>query len=116
MDIQRTEWATAGGWWRVWTGGRQRPLAVVLLVAAFALWTLGRASWTPDEPREWGIAAEALAGHGLVVPTLSGERFVEKPPLTYWAGAASMTVFGPTVAAARAPNLLWALISILSVA
>jgi 4-amino-4-deoxy-L-arabinose transferase-like glycosyltransferase len=116
MDFQRTERPGAASQRRVWTGSRHRLLTVVLLVAALALWTLGRSSWTPDEPREWGIASEALAGQGLVVPTLSGERFVEKPPLTYWAGAASMAVFGPTVAAARAPNLVWALVSILSVA
>lgn len=116
MLFQPTEPAATGRWRQVSTAERQHLLIVGLLIAALALWTLGRSSWTPDEPREWGIATDALAGHGLIVPTLSGERFVEKPPLTYWASAASMAVFGPSVAAARAPNLIWALISILSVA
>lgn len=116
MDAQPNDGRPAGRWTLARFRPGAAPLALLLLVAAFAVWTLGRASWTPDEPREWGIASAALAGDGLVVPQLSGEPFVEKPPLTYWASAASMAAFGRSVAAARAPNLLWALISVLSVA
>ena len=40
--------------------------------------------WSPDEPREAGIAWEMLRTHDYIVPTLSGRYFIEKPPLFYW--------------------------------
>lgn len=40
--------------------------------------------WSPDEPREAGIAWEMLRSHDFIVPTLSGDYFIEKPPLFYW--------------------------------
>lgn len=40
--------------------------------------------WSPDEPREAGIAWEMLRSHDYIVPTLSGSYFIEKPPLFYW--------------------------------
>ena len=62
---------------------------------------LGRDVWTPDEPREVEIGREMWLAPA-VVPTLNDERFVEKPPLYYWAVAGAYALFGgPSPAAAR---------------
>ncbi len=90
---------------------------VTLLVMA-PLWGLGlftRVAWTPDEPRELALCGAMLDQAQKAVPTIAGEPFCEKPPLTYWLGAASLNLFGHSAAAARMPNLLYALIGVLAV-
>ena len=59
------------------------PLALTLL----ALLGCNRGLWTPDEPREAEISREMALAPG-VIPTLNGQRFIEKPPLYYWTVAA----------------------------
>src|SRR5476649_121938 len=76
---------------------------------------LGRGYWTPDEPREADIAWRMSWQPDKAVPLLAGEPFCEKPPLTYWAAAASIRLFGTDAWAARLPNLLYALITALAV-
>jgi 4-amino-4-deoxy-L-arabinose transferase-like glycosyltransferase len=48
-----------------------------------------------------GIAREMLASGEFIVPHLNGVPYIEKPPLLYWLMSLSMSVFGPTPAAAR---------------
>jgi 4-amino-4-deoxy-L-arabinose transferase-like glycosyltransferase len=48
------------------------------------------------------------------LPNLAGEPFLEKPPLTYWASAESLSMFGVSAAAARVPNLIYALLTALA--
>ena len=89
-----------------------------LCLALLALWWVGifgRGYWTPDEPREADIAWRMSWQPDKAVPLLAGEAFCEKPPLTYWAAAASIGVFGTAAWAARLPNLLYALITALAV-
>jgi 4-amino-4-deoxy-L-arabinose transferase-like glycosyltransferase len=62
---------------------------------------LGRDVWTPDEPREVEIGREMWLAP-TVVPTLNDARFIEKPPLYYWAVASAYALFGKSAAAARA--------------
>ena len=77
------------------------PLALALL----ALLGCNRGLWTPDEPREAEISREMALAPG-VIPTLNGERFIEKPPLYYWTVAAVFRLTGgPGVAAARAVSV-----------
>jgi 4-amino-4-deoxy-L-arabinose transferase-like glycosyltransferase len=77
---------------------------VCLLISA--LWfgcTAGlRPLAIPDEGRYVGVAWEMLRSGNWAVPTLDGLPFFHKPPLFYWITAASMHLFGPGVAAARA--------------
>jgi 4-amino-4-deoxy-L-arabinose transferase-like glycosyltransferase len=91
----------------------------VLIVAALApLWLVGifgRQLWTPDEPREADIAWRMSQQQDRSLPLLAGTPFLEKPPLTYWLSAAGITAFGDHAAAARAPNLLYAILSALAV-
>jgi 4-amino-4-deoxy-L-arabinose transferase-like glycosyltransferase len=83
--------------------------------SAWCVGMLGRGYWTPDEPREADIAWRMSWQADAAVPLLAGEAFCEKPPLTYWLAAASMHAFGNEAWAARLPNLLYALVTALSV-
>ena len=65
----------------------RRLLGCGLLVLIAILLLFGQFDhdlWSPDEPREAGIAWEMLRSHDFIVPTLSGDYFIEKPPLFYW--------------------------------
>jgi len=95
---------------------RYWPLLVLALLVP--IWSIGlfdRGIWTPDEPREYDIAHNMLRSGDLVTPQLAGEPFLEKPPLAYWVQSASMRVMGPSISAARLPNLLWAVLTALCV-
>ena len=98
--------------------GPGRWLTVVLLALAplWAVGALGRGLWTPDEPRVADIAWRMAGQHHWVLPHLAGQAFLEKPPLSYWAAALSIRVFGDSAAALRVPNLLYALILALAMA
>jgi 4-amino-4-deoxy-L-arabinose transferase-like glycosyltransferase len=76
---------------------------------------LGRGYWTPDEPREADIAWRMSWQTEKAVPLLAGEAFCEKPPLMYWLAAVPIRLFGAEAWAARLPNLLYAMITALSV-
>ena len=65
--------------------------------------------WTPDEPREADIAWRMTMQGEHALPQLAGTPFLEKPPLSYWLSAATLSVFGDSPGSARAPNLLYAL-------
>ena len=86
-------------------------LAPLWLVGMF-----GRGLWTPDEPREADIAWRMSQQSDGTLPQLAGVPFLEKPPLSYWMSAAGLRLFGDSAQAARAPNLLYAVIGALSVA
>ncbi|HEV2444000.1 MAG TPA: glycosyltransferase family 39 protein, partial [Steroidobacteraceae bacterium] len=82
-----------------------------ILLALAPMWligTLDRGAWTPDEPREADIAWRMSVQSHWALPQLAGRPFLEKPPLSYWMSAESMRLFGASVRAARAPNLLYA--------
>lgn len=82
------------------------------------MWLAGlflRDYWTPDEPREADIIWRMTQQADKSVPQLAAEPFMEKPPLSYWLGAASQQVFGTSAAATRVPNLLYALITCVAV-
>jgi len=57
----------------------------------------------PDEGRYGEIPREMLASGDFVTPRLNGVLYFEKPPLHYWAVAASMALLGPTELATRLP-------------
>lgn len=74
-------------------------LALALLISFTGIWN--HSLWTPDEPRVAGIGREMLASGDFLVPHLSGEPFLEKPPLTWWGMSAAMAIGGVTAGAAR---------------
>ena len=96
----------------------RRALLVIVLVLA-PLWLVGifdRGLWTPDEPREADIAWRMSLQSERAIPQVAGTPFLEKPPLSYWMAGGAIAAFGDSPAAARAPNLLYALITALAIA
>ena len=80
-------------------------LVVVLWLAALPL----RPLFNPDEGRYAEIPREMLSGGDWVIPHLNGLAYIEKPPLQYWATAASLAAFGQNEFAARFYTALCAL-------
>ena len=96
-------------------GARGWILAILLALAPmWLIGTLDRGAWTPDEPREADIAWRMSLQSNWALPHLANQPFLEKPPLSYWMSAGSMRLFGPSIAAARAPNLLYAAVTALA--
>jgi 4-amino-4-deoxy-L-arabinose transferase-like glycosyltransferase len=85
---------------------RLAELSALIGLLLLALLGCNRGLWTPDEPREAEISRE-MALSPAVIPTLNGQRFIEKPPLYYWivAGVYRLTG-GPSVFAARAVSVV----------
>jgi len=83
-----------------------------LLAAALALplLVLGSPLIEVDDARYAEVPRAMSASGDWVLPTLNTMPYVEKPPLWYWLGAASIKVFGASEAAARLPMLLLALL------
>ena len=84
------------------------PLPALLLFAALALALfLGtRGLNEPDEGRYAEIGREMAASGDWLVPHLNGIPHFQKPPMLYWATAASLRIFGPNEWAARLPSAL----------
>jgi len=92
------------------SGGRGpgRALLVVLILLLFAELP-GTWLFDQDETRYAEVGREMLASGDWTTPRLNGAHYFEKPPLTYWANAASLGAFGNNPYAARLPARLAAL-------
>ncbi|HEY6299966.1 MAG TPA: phospholipid carrier-dependent glycosyltransferase [Candidatus Binatus sp.] len=81
-----------------------------LLAAILYLPGLGQpALWEPDEGRYAEIAREMVVSGDYVTPRDDFEPYFEKPPLVYWANAASIRIFGANEFAARLPSALFSI-------
>lgn len=94
------------------------PLRRVLPLLALVLFALAfqgaRGLFTTDEGRYTAVAVNMLASGDFVTPRLSEDvAHYTKPPLTYWALAASIAVFGPNEWAVRLPNALAFVLTVL---
>jgi 4-amino-4-deoxy-L-arabinose transferase-like glycosyltransferase len=88
---------------------RERNVLLLLLAVVTALLFLelpGSWLFEPDEARYAEIPREMLASGNWLVPKLNGVDYFEKPPLTYWANAASIAAFGRSPFAVRLPERL----------
>ncbi len=88
-------------------------IALLALLLAFAL--LGvRGVWDPDEGRYSNVALTMLDRGDWIEPHRNLDTgHWTKPPLTYWAIAASVSVFGHTPFAIRLPSALAYLLCVL---
>jgi len=81
------------------------------LLLAFALVWFACAGtrdlFNSDEARYAEIAREMMAGGDWVTPHLNGYKYLEKPPLQYWATAAAFEAFGMSDWSAR----LWTVLT-----
>jgi 4-amino-4-deoxy-L-arabinose transferase-like glycosyltransferase len=96
----------------------RRDLALLALLAAcLYLPGLGlRDLWNPDEPRYAQVAREMLASGSFLVPHYNDRLYTEKPPLMFWAMAASGALRGGLdETAARLPSALAAIGGVLLV-
>ena len=81
-------------------------LLALLFSLAFAFQGT-RAIWEPDEGRYTATALNMLDRGDWLVPTLDGETpHLTKPPITYWAIATCVEIFGRNEWAARIPGAL----------
>jgi len=91
-----------------WRSCKTPTCLVLLLTLALALIGLGaRGLWEPDEGRYTNVALHMLASGDWLNPHRSLDTgHWTKPPLTYWALAASLGSLGHTPLAARLPSAL----------
>jgi 4-amino-4-deoxy-L-arabinose transferase-like glycosyltransferase len=75
-------------------------LAALLVLVSLATLRY-RPLFNSDEGRYAEIPREMLQGGDWVIPHLNGLAYVEKPPLQYWATAASFAMFGLNEFSAR---------------
>ncbi|MFO0841992.1 MAG: glycosyltransferase family 39 protein [Gemmataceae bacterium] len=81
---------------------RPVSLLILLILPALLLYpSLGFRLIEPDESRYAQIPREMLQRGDLVVPTLQGEPYLDKPPLFYWLVMLSYRAFGVHDWAAR---------------
>ncbi len=91
------------------------PWWVILLCLLTLVFGVGgHEPWTPDEPREAGIALTMSRGGSWLIPELGGKPFVEKPPLYYWASALMIRTLGTVADPATAARALSALAAALT--
>jgi 4-amino-4-deoxy-L-arabinose transferase-like glycosyltransferase/membrane-associated phospholipid phosphatase len=77
-----------------------KPRTALWLVVVFGLVSLGpglvgRDLWNPDEGYSFSIIHHMAVSHDWVVPMLTGEPFMEKPPLYYLSATFFMQWFSP---------------------
>jgi 4-amino-4-deoxy-L-arabinose transferase-like glycosyltransferase len=77
----------------------------LVAIAFLLLGLFGRDPWKPDEAYTFGVVYHVLQTGDLVVPTLAGEAFVEKPPLFYWTAALLCRLFAPPLSLPDAARL-----------
>ncbi len=107
---------SGAGWVR---GYVYRPWHGWLMVLFGVLFLWGQAVrplTDSTEARYAEIAREMTVSGDWLTPTLDGIPHLAKPPLTVWTMALSMSVLGANEAAARLPNLLAFLVTVLLVA
>ncbi|HSD75574.1 MAG TPA: glycosyltransferase family 39 protein [Steroidobacteraceae bacterium] len=87
---------------------RRDALLVAILAAIIAFAFQGtRPLWEPDEGRYTNVALRMVESGDWLNPALDEEHLhFSKPPLTYWALAASYLTFGHSEWAVRLPNAL----------
>ena len=72
-------------------------LPIIIVLAIFLLWItpglIGRDLWKADEPYSFGLVNHILKTGDCVVPTLTGQPFMEKPPLFYLTAAEFARLF-----------------------
>ncbi|MCF7535666.1 ArnT family glycosyltransferase [Pseudomonas petrae] len=91
-----------------------RALSLFVLAGVLCFFALGNHQLqNSTEPRVAGIAMEMHLSNNWVTPTLNGQPFLEKPPLSVWLDASSIRVFGATPFAVRLASAFAGLFSVL---
>jgi len=72
-----------------------------------------RGLYSPDEGRYTECAREMNITHNYLLPELNKQLHISKPPITYWFLAISLKLFGHNEFAARFPNSLFFVLTVL---
>jgi 4-amino-4-deoxy-L-arabinose transferase-like glycosyltransferase len=89
----------------------------VLLIAVALTWRVdGYPLFEPDEGRNAEVMREMAASNGYLLPRLNGLPYLDKPIVSFAAGAVAMEIMGPTEKAARLPSIVFTVLTILLVA
>jgi 4-amino-4-deoxy-L-arabinose transferase-like glycosyltransferase len=95
-------------------------LSIPALVLIFIMWItpglVGREPWKADEPYSFGLVNHVIQTRDWVVPELTGEPFLEKPPLFYVTAAWFGRIFSPPLElydAARLASAFYMLLALL---
>src|SRR5262249_34914002 len=75
--------------------------ALALVALAVGIDNMERPLANPDEGRYSEISREMAQSGDWITPRLNGIKYLEKPPLQYWATAAAFKLFGENEYAAR---------------
>ncbi|MCI0568534.1 MAG: glycosyltransferase family 39 protein [Acidobacteria bacterium] len=98
---------------------RFQPLAASVLLAGLALlvvgFRLGRTGLWTDESIYAQTAHEMAQSGDWITPTLCRRPYLIKPPLYHWLAASAFHLFGEDELAARLPQALFGIATILSV-
>lgn len=92
------------------TNARAVPSWLLAAALALPLLILGAPLIEIDDARYAEVPRAMAASGDWIMPSLNAMPYVEKPPLWYWLGAASIKAFGASEAAARLPMFLLALL------
>ena len=87
-----------------------RAVLLALIVAYIVSGLFGRDPWQEDDATGFGVMWTMARSGDWLLPAVAGERVTADGPLAFWAGAASISLFGRAlgaVAAARLPTVLW---------
>ena len=91
-------------------------LLLLVIAACMFFVALGRLPLIePDEGRNAEVAREMLAKGDWITPHFNNFSYLDKPPVFFWAVAASFKVAGLSEASARFPSALAALLTVLLV-
>lgn len=86
-----------------------RAVGVIILFLSLMLIWIGAFNhglMPPDEGRYGTASLHMAEGESWIVPTYAGKVHLTKPPLTYWAQAVCIQLFGRTAVAIRVPSLV----------
>jgi 4-amino-4-deoxy-L-arabinose transferase-like glycosyltransferase len=90
--------------------GASVAVRAALLAGSLVVFGAGlgaRDLWNPNEPLYGQAVVEMASSGDLVLPTVNGERFAEKPPLYFWLALGSAGVTGAVgEASLRIPSVL----------
>lgn len=91
-------------------------LLYVLFIAYGLVGIFDRFPWKADEPYSFDIVWNMLTNHQWLVPHVSADPFVEKPPLMFWIGAifAKVLPFIPAHESSRLAVVLFVTITVVA--
>lgn len=91
-----------------------KPIGLFLVAAAVYLAGIDAYPLLdPDEGRYAEVAREMLESGDFITPRLNYVKYLEKPPLFYWAVAGSMAVFGREAWVVRLPAVVAGVLTLL---